>query len=96
MSAQQSRQLSMLISNCFCRFSAAAAERLKSLFVNFTGNIMSEAVTALNQNKEMTKAILLLFYHVFSNDREGFVTTDRFNTLVKPLVELVSYLNKQV
>ncbi|CAL8131520.1 unnamed protein product [Orchesella dallaii] len=73
----------------FYRFSAGAAERLKSLFVTFAGYIMNEAVNCLNRNVELTKGILSLFYHLFCNDREGFVTTDRFNAVVKPLVDLL-------
>lgn len=72
-----------------CRFSAAAAERLKSLFVTFAGNVMNEAVECLNQNVELNQGILSFFFHLFSNDREGFITTDRFNVLVKPLVDMV-------
>jgi len=37
----------------------------------------------------LTKAIAKFLYHIFSNDREGFITLDRFNALVKPLVDLV-------
>ncbi|ODM95754.1 HEAT repeat-containing protein 1, partial [Orchesella cincta] len=73
----------------FYRFSASAAERLKSLFVTFAGNVMNEAVNCLNRNVELTKGVLSLFYHLFCNDREGFVTTDRFNAVVKPLVDLL-------
>lgn len=52
---------------------------------------MNEAVDSLNKESvELIKSILSLFFHLFSNDREGFVTTDRFNALAKPLVDLVS------
>lgn len=51
---------------------------------------MNEAVDSLNKDSvELIKSILSLFFHLFSNDREGFVTTDRFNALAKPLVDLV-------
>jgi len=74
---------------CVFRFSAAAASKLKSLFVTFAGYVMNTATEALNKDPKLTNAILSFFYHIFVNDREGFVTTERFNTLAKPLVDLV-------
>ena len=74
----------------FYRFSVHAAERLKSLFVTFAGYVITKAGESLSENVELTRAILQFFYHIFSNDREGFVTTERFNLLVKPIVDLVS------
>ncbi|CAG7837073.1 unnamed protein product [Allacma fusca] len=73
----------------FYRLSGYAAERLKSLFVTFAGYVIGDAADSLNENLELTKAILHYLYHIFLNDREGFVTTDRFNTLVQPLVDLI-------
>jgi U3 small nucleolar RNA-associated protein 10 len=73
----------------FYRFSGYAAQRLKSLFVTFAGYVIGPAAESLNEDLELTKAILHYLYHIFLNDREGFVTPDRFNTLAKPLVDLI-------
>ena len=73
-----------------CRFSGAAAEKLKSLFVTFAGYVINQGAGCLDVDVVLTQAILKYFYHIFSNDREGFITIDRFNALVKPLVDLVS------
>jgi len=75
----------------FYRFSSAAAERLKSLFVTFAGYATSSAIEMLQKNSTLTKAILRFFFHIFSNDKEGFVTTERFNNIVQPLMNLVEW-----
>lgn len=67
-----------------------AAIRLKSLFVTFAGFVINEASKQLDQDLTLTQSILLYFYQIFLHDREGFISIDRFNTLVKPLVDLVS------
>jgi len=73
----------------FYRVSAAAAERLRSLFVTFAGYVITQASGALQRDATLTQAILKYFYQIFLNDREGFITIDRFNALVTPILDLV-------
>jgi len=73
----------------FYRLSAMAAEKLKSLFVTFAGFVIHEGSKRLLENSVLTQAILSYLYQICLHDKEGFITIERFNALVKPLVDLV-------
>ncbi len=71
-----------------------AAEKLKSLFVSFAGLVIHEGSKRLVEDSMLTRAILSYFYQIFLHDREGFITIERFNALVKPLVDMVTASSK--
>lgn len=87
------------------RLSSNLAERLKGLFVLFAGLFVANCASLLtkyNTSKEesiglerdsvvLVESILKTLSLVFSYDSHNFLTKERFNLLMQPLVDQVSY-----
>ncbi|KAL1109945.1 hypothetical protein AAG570_014102 [Ranatra chinensis] len=90
----------------FYRLSSRIAESLKGLFVLFAGHFVSDAARLLDENNadkkqtddDVTTSCLLLdsvlrtLLTVFTYDSKHFVTKERFNILLQPLVDQLENL----
>lgn len=84
------------------RLTHSIAESLKGLFVTFADYFLKNAALLLDEtnvskqksvpdcSKELLEAVLRALLTVFLHDASHFVTKERFDTLMQPLVDQVS------